>query len=194
MRVRLSHVAAAVALCSGVALAASTRGSATATVNGKKVAIDYGRPALKGRALGDLLKQLADDRVWRAGDDQVTTLTTEGDLDIGGKKIKAGKYSLYVNLPADGSRNLIVNSDLGVPLGQIWAKAPDNLKNEPWPYIDNYQEKISSKELARIPLKKETVKSPVDLFTIELSQAKEAANLKLSWGDESWSIELKPAK
>ena len=142
MRVRLTHVAAVVAVSSALAFAASERGAASATVNGKKVSIDYGRPALKGRALGDLISKLSEDRVWRSGDDQVTTLTTETDLLIGGKTVKAGKYSVYVHLPVDGSRNLILNTDLGQPLVTIFAAAPENLKNAPWPYIGNYQAKI----------------------------------------------------
>ncbi|HEX6738848.1 MAG TPA: DUF2911 domain-containing protein [Vicinamibacteria bacterium] len=192
MRTRWAFAAAA-ALAAASAMA-STRGAATATVGGKKVAIDYGRPSLKGRPLGDLIKQLSPDRVWRAGDDQVTTLTTETDLDIGGKKVKAGKYSVYVHLPEDGSRNLILNTDLGQPLKTIFAAAPPNLANEPWPYIGNYQAKIADKEVLRVPLKKETAAAPADMFTVDLAQAGTSAKLKLSWGDESWSADLNPAK
>lgn len=193
MRVRLNHVAAVLALGSAFAFAASARGTAAAAISGKKVTIDYGRPALKGRPLGDLLKQLSEDRVWRSGDDQVTTLTTEADLNVGGKTVKAGKYSVYVHLPLDGSRNLILNTDMGQPLGSIFAGAPDNVKSAPWPYIGNYQAKIADKEVLRVPLRKETVTAPVDLFTIDLAPAQDTAKLKLSWGDESWSIDLKKA-
>ena len=194
MRVRLIHVAAVLVASASLAFAASERGTATATLGGKKVTIDYGRPALKGRALGDLIKQLSEDRVWRSGDDQVTTVTTETDLSIGGKTVKAGKYSVYVHLPADGSRNLILNTDLGQPLVKLFAAAPENMKNAPWPYIGDYQAKIGSKEILRAPLKKEMVKAPVDVFTIELTPAGAGASLKLSWGDESWSLDLKAAK
>ena len=171
MRVRPTHVAAILALAASIAFA-STRGTATATLNGKKVTIDYGRPALKGRPLGDLIKQLSEDRVWRSGDDQVTTLTTETDLDIGGKTVKAGKYSVYVHLPADA--------------------APDNLKNAPWPYIGNYQAKIGDKEVLRAGMKKESAAAPLDMFTIDLTPAASgSAKLKLAWGNESWSIDVK---
>lgn len=194
MRVRLTHVAAVLAASASLTFAASERGTATATLGGKKITIDYGRPALKGRALGDLLKQLSPDRVWRSGDDQVTTLTTEVDLSVGGKTVKAGKYSVYVHLPADGSRNLILNTDLGQPLVKLFAAAPENLKNAPWPYIGDYQAKIADKEVLRAPMKKEMVKAPVDVFAIDLAPAGAAASLKLSWGDESWSLDLKSAK
>ncbi len=193
MRVRFAHVAA-LALLSTAALAESPRGNATATVAGKKVTIDYGRPSLKGRALADLLAKLSEDRVWRAGDDQVTTITAETDVEIGGKKLKAGKYSVYVHLPADGARNLVLNTDLGQPLIKLWDKAPADKANAPWPYIGNYQAKIAATEVLRVPMKKEATTAPVDSFTIDLGSAKDSANLKLSWGEESWSIDVKAAK
>ncbi len=194
MRARLSWVASVVVLSTAVVFAASNRGTATAMIDGKKVSIDYGRPALKGRALGDLMDRLSEDRVWRSGDDQVTTLTTEINLAIGGKKVNAGKYSLYVHVPEDGSHDLLLNTDLGQPLVKLWAQAPDNLKNEPWPYIGNYQAKIGDKEILRAPMTKDTVKAPVETFTIDLTPGKHSATLRLSWGSESWSIDLKTAK
>ena len=57
---------------------------------------------MKGRKLDDLLAQLPADRIWRAGDNQVTTLTAESDILVGGAKVPAGKYSLYVLAPASG--------------------------------------------------------------------------------------------
>ena len=193
MRVRFAHVAA-LALLSTAALAESPRGNATAAIGGKKITIDYGRPALKGRPLAELLKQLSEDRVWRTGDDQVTTLTAETDIQIGGKKIKAGKYSVYVHLPADGSRNLLLNTDLGQPLIKLWDKAPADRANAPWPYIGDYQAKIGNKEILRAAMTKEATAAPVDPFTIDLASAKDGAKLKLSWGEESWSIDVKAAK
>jgi uncharacterized protein (DUF2141 family) len=193
MHVRLSTVATALALTTAVAFAAE-RGAASATINGKKVTIDYGRPALKGRTMAELIKQLPEDRIWRAGDDQVTTLTTETDLAIGGKKLAAGKYSMYVHLAADGSRSLVINSDLGIPLIKLWDKAPANMANEPWPRLDGYQKNVAGKELVRATMKNEAVKAPVDTFTISLDPAQDGATLRLAWGEESWSIDVKPAK
>ena len=59
---------------------------ARTTINGKNVSIEYGRPLLKGRKLADLMKQLPPDRIWRAGSGAVTILSTEADLNIGGKE------------------------------------------------------------------------------------------------------------
>jgi Protein of unknown function (DUF2911) len=178
------------------ALAASAaygadRGSASASVGGKKVSIDYGRPSLKGRSFDELLKQLPEDRVWRAGENQVTTLTSEGEIQIGGKKLAPGKYSLYVHLGADGSRSLLVNSDLGIPLVKLWDKAPANVANEPWPRLDGYAKNIAGKEVARVTLKKETTAAAVDTFVVGLTPAGSGAVLKLAWGNESWSADVR---
>src|SRR5687768_15025359 len=100
------------------------RETVTALLNGKKVAVEYGRPALAGRKMSDLLGQLPADRIWRAGVDQATTLTTETDLMIGGKRVPAGKYTVYVHAPATGDYSLVLNSDPGIALKKIFPAAP----------------------------------------------------------------------
>jgi len=169
------------------------RETVTAQVGMKKVSVEYGRPALKGRAIDELLKQLPADRMWRAGVNQVTTLTVEGDVLVGGKKAPAGKYSLYVHAPVEGDYSLVVNSDRGTPLGQIWDKAPDHLKNELWPNMEDYDKNILAMELVRVPMKKVATDKPADLFTITLTPGKAGATLALAWGDRAWSVEITPA-
>ncbi len=176
------------------ALAADPRGTAEATVGGKKVTIDYGRPALKGRGLDELMKQLPADRIWRAGENQVTTLTTEGDLLVGGKKVPAGKYSLYVHAGEGNAWSLVLNRDLGVPLVKLYPQAPDNVKNEPWPRLDGYTKTIADKEVVRAKMAPAKVGAPADLFTMTLTPKGKDAALTLAWGQEAWSLDLQPAK
>lgn len=190
-----AFAALTLAATAAVAQDAIPRGNPSVLVGGKKVSIDYGRPSLKGRTLDQLLSQLPADRVWRAGANQVTTLTAEADVMVGGKLLKAGKYSLYVHAPATGDWSLLFNQDLGVPLGQIWDKAPEALKKEPWPVMQDYDKTIGAKEAARVPLAKLAAPAPpAEQFTIELSSAPHGARLQMSWGDRAWAIELKPAK
>jgi hypothetical protein len=193
MRRSLGYLALSLALCA-TGLEAAERGVASAAVGGRNFAIDYGRPSLKGRPFDDLLKQLPEDRVWRAGENQVTTLTTEGDVTLGGKPLAAGKYSVYVHLGADGSRSLLVNSDLGIPLVKLWSAAPPQLANEPWPRLDGYAKNVGAKEVLRASLRKENAAAPVDPFTISLTPAGRGATLKLAWGSESWSTDVQPAR
>lgn len=199
MRIRVANVAAVLAavLTSGTAALAQApapRETATATIDGKKVSVEYGRPSLKGRTFDVLVKDLPADRIWRAGSEQVTTLTTEGDITIGGKKIAAGKYSLYVYAPENGDYSLAINSDLGVPLAKIYPQAPPNLAKEPWPYLQDYQKNIGAKEVARATMTKQTAAAPAEMFTIKLAPAPSGATLTMAWGDKSWALDVKPAK
>ena len=192
MRKRFLHIASVVALIAVSTVSfAQTRGRAEATIDGKKVAIDYGRPELKGRSLDELTSKLPEDRIWRAGMNQVTTLETGTDLMVGGKKVPAGKYSVYVHAPASGDWSLVLNSVLGQPLGKVWAEAPENMAKEPWPHFA-YSKEIGDKEVARVPMKKADA-TTTDTFTIDLQSAGDGAMMKMSWGDRAWSVDLKAA-
>lgn len=166
------------------------RGKATATVGGKAVTIDYGQARLNGRALDDLMKGLPADGVWRAGRDQVTTITTEGPIIIGGKSIPAGKHSLYVPVGKDGSFSLAVNKNLGVPLKTIWAAAPAAVADEPWPVMSDYDKQIGKDEIARVALTAGKNTAPVDVFTISLTPT----TLTLAWGDKNFSTTIAAGK
>ena len=159
------------------------RGTAETMVHGKKVVIDFGRPALNGRSLDELMKNLPEDRIWRAGENQVTTLDTATDLKIGGQAIPAGKYSLYVYAPVDGNWSLCVNKDRGIALAKIFPQAPPEMAEELWPRLDGYQKNIEDEEVARIPMTKKSGASG-DVFDIDLS----ASALTMSWGGEAWEV------
>jgi len=194
MSKRLACLATVLALAAASAFAENPRGAASATVGGKKLAVDYGRPALKGRSLDELLKQLPADRMWRAGENQVSTINLEGDTSIGGKKIPAGKYSVYVHAGENKQWELVLNRDLGIALGKIYDKAPENMKNEPWPHITDYTAAIGSQEVVRIPMKAAKASTPSDLFTISFAPAGNGQTMTLAWADQAWSTEVAPAK
>jgi hypothetical protein len=194
MSKRLACLATVLTLAAASAFAQNPRGAASATVGGKKIAVDYGRPALKNRSLDELLKQLPADRMWRAGENQVTTINLEGDAMIGGKKIPAGKYSLYVHAGENQKWDLVLNRDLGVPLGKIYAQASEKMKNEPWPHIEDYTAAIGSQEVARIPMKSAKAASPADSFTISFAPAGGGQTMTLAWADQAWSTDVMPAR
>ncbi len=170
----------------------AARATATTVLGGKKIAIDYGQPALKGRNFADLMKQLPQDRMWRAGSGAVTIFSTEIDLLIGGKKVPPGKYSLYIHCPETGNYSLVLNSDLGQPLSKIWSGAPPNQANEPYPHFE-YTNEIGKSEVVRAPLTKTTVPAS-DLLTYVFKPSGSGAVLTISWGTQAWSLGVQSAK
>jgi hypothetical protein len=170
------------------------RETVTAEIGGKKVAVEYGRPSLKGRAVKDLLSQLPANRVWRAGVDQATTLTTDADILVGGKKVPAGKYTLYLHAPESGSYELLVNKDPGVKLKTIYAAAPPSVADAMWPHIEDYPT-IKDKEVARVALKSAAAHSgAADRFLVTMAPAVNGVSaLTLSWGDQSWTTDVRAA-
>jgi hypothetical protein len=84
--------------------------TATGTVAGSEIKVHYSSPAVKGRKIwGGLVPY---DKVWRTGANEATIFETSKDIKIGGKTLKAGKYSLYTK-PGEKEWQIIFNSKTG---------------------------------------------------------------------------------
>jgi Protein of unknown function (DUF2911) len=87
--------------------------AATATgklKDGATVTISYSSPGVKGRKIwGDLVPY---DKVWRAGANKATILEASKEIKVEGKKLPAGKYSLYA-IPGEKEWTIILNSATG---------------------------------------------------------------------------------
>lgn len=81
------------------------------SVDGGNLTIEYGRPYLKGRVVGESVEPMAD-AVWRLGADEATTLTTDRELMLGEATIPAGQYTLWT-MHMNDEFHLIVNSETG---------------------------------------------------------------------------------
>lgn len=89
---------------------ASPAATAVGTINGANLTIKYSSPSVRGRKIwGGLVPY---DKVWRAGANSATTLETDKDITVEGKKLPAGKYSLYA-IPGEKEWTIIINSQTG---------------------------------------------------------------------------------
>ncbi|HEU5396580.1 MAG TPA: DUF2911 domain-containing protein [Verrucomicrobiae bacterium] len=139
-----------------------------------RVTITYGRPYTKDPKSGEPRKiwggLVPYGKVWRTGADEATTLITQKPLVIGGVTVPAGAYTLFTLPNEDGSAKLIINKEIGQ-----WGIGPGS-----------YDEK---KDLARVDLKKETLESPMDQFTIALQRNPSGGGvLKMSWENTAYSV------
>ena len=78
---------------------ASPAGTATYDKDGLRIDVNYSRPYKKGRVIFGGLVPF--DEVWRTGANEPTVFTTNKDLNIGGKPLPAGKYTLWTIPHAD---------------------------------------------------------------------------------------------
>lgn len=161
------------------------RGAVSTDVGGASVSVDFGRPDLAGRMLDELLGMLPEDRVWRAGENQVTILETSAAVMIGGEMIPAGSYSLYLHIPEGGDWHLLVNRNLGIPLGELSSQAPTDMHDELWPAVGRYGQ-IEDQELARIALEPAEATGDGDIFEI----AAGGGMIRFSWGGTAYQTTL----
>ncbi len=122
----------------------------------------YNRPSVKGRTIfGQLVPY---NEVWRTGANEATTFTTATDLEIDGKILPAGEYSLWT-IPGEQEWQFIWNSK--VP---GWGVDWDGKANHD-PEFD----------VLTTTIYKETIPNIIEQLTINLVQTNEGFEMQLAW-------------
>jgi hypothetical protein len=192
---RSSLVVLAVTVLSARALAdekraASPAGRAETQIGTHWIEVDYSRPIKRARA--DLFgtgaeygkKLNAGAPVWRAGANQTTRLKTEAPLEVGGKKLAPGEYSLFVELK-EVAWTLIVSNQ------PFLAKYDPNEKKATWGSY-NYDPKF---DLVRVPMKNTKLGASIDQFTIGfVDVSAEGGKIGMAWDREAATAEFKVSK
>jgi len=88
----------------------SPRDTVRATVAGAEILVDYGRPARRGRDLW--ASGVLGDTLWRTGANAATQFRTSRDLEIAGRTLPAGTYTLFT-LATGGRYQLVINRQTG---------------------------------------------------------------------------------
>lgn len=87
--------------------------TATISVNGANIAVNYCQPYKKGRLIfgseeSGALQPYG--KYWRVGANEATVFSTSKDILINNQPLKAGKYSLYA-YPGKETWQIVLNSD-----------------------------------------------------------------------------------
>lgn len=145
-------------------------------VGGKWIAVEYGRPILRGRTgifgAGDSYGKAvnAGAPVWRAGANKSTRLMTELDLKFGDQVLPAGEYSVFVELK-EGDWTLILSTHA----------AKDGFR-EPGEGLWGAYNYTSDKDVVRVNM--ELGEHPVsyEQFTISFTDMTDSSgNLSMLW-------------
>src|SRR5579871_435565 len=134
--------------------------------SGKTIKTDYSSPRMKGRKIYGGLVPYGE--VWRTGANEATTFVTSSNVEVGGKEVPAGSYTIFT-VPNADKWTLIINKKTGE-----WGI----------PY------KYQSDELARVDMNVSKLPSPVEDFTISYEKTGNGCTMNIDWADTRASVEI----
>jgi hypothetical protein len=138
--------------------------------DGTTVHVDYSSPRMRGRKIfGDLVVY---GEVWRAGANDATAFVIDAEMNVGGKAVPVGSYTLFA-IPKPDSWTLIISKQTGE-----WGI--------PYPGQEY--------DLARVPMKVSKLPSPVEDFTIAFDHSSGACTMHLDWETTRASVEISEKK
>ena len=148
--------------------------SLTFTVAKQPLKLCYGRPSSHGRTMiGGAAVPYG--RLWRTGANEPTILFTPVAVTVAGIPVPPGTYSLYT-VPGAADWEIIVNRS-----------------TKQWGEESNYTPEVQKQEIGRAKVKRVTIKSPIETFTILSESAGSGATLVLEWETTRVKIPVKPA-
>ena len=139
-------------------------------VDGAAIAIEYGRPSLKGRPEAQMMPP---GQPWRTGADEATTITSSKPLTIGSVKLDANTPYTINTIPGEKEWQIVFGK-LGKP-GQ-WGIP--------------YQPGL---EIGKVPMTLGKAAKPVEQLTISIDDTAEGGALRIEWGTVSATAHFKVA-
>jgi len=122
------------------------------------IRVTYSRPLKNGREVFGKLVPYGE--VWRTGANEATEIKFFQDVDFGGKKVKAGSYSLFT-IPGEKEWTVILNSDV-----DYWGAYKYNQKND----------------VVRVPATVGSLSEPLENFSIQFDKKGDKQGvLRLAW-------------
>jgi hypothetical protein len=139
--------------------------------DGKSIKIDYSSPRAKGRKIfGDASEKalVPYGQIWRTGANDSTTFVTDANLNVGGKAVPAGSYTIFT-VPKADAWSLVISKKTGE-----WG-------------TDYPGEK---EDLVRVPMNVSRTSAPVENFTIAFDQAGSKCTLRIEWENTRASVDI----
>jgi len=139
--------------------------------DGKTIKIDYSSPRAKGRKIfGDASDKalVPYGQIWRTGANDATTFVTDTNLNVGGKAVPAGSYTIFT-VPKADAWSLVISKKTGE-----WG-------------TDYPGEK---EDLVRVPMTVSKTSAPVENFAIAFDQAGSKCTLRIEWENTRASVEI----
>jgi hypothetical protein len=169
---RTTAIALSLCLIAAIGVAADAKKplspatKAEATIDGKKLTIDYSAPSRRDRVImGGLVPY---GKVWRTGANAATTFTTATDVMIGDLRVPAGTYTLFT-IPTEKDWTLIVNKQTGQ-----WGTQYDE-----------------SQDLGRVKMTVKALPKTVETFVIGVNPGKaKSGTLTMAWENTEASVPI----
>ena len=137
-------------------------------VDGAAIAIEYGRPSLKGRPEAQMMPA---GKPWRTGADQATVITSNKPLTFGSIKLDAGTPYTINTVPGD--------KDWQIVFGKL---------DKPGQWGVPYQQAL---EIAKASMQVGKAAKPAEQVTISIDDTAAGATLRVEWGTVSASVPFK---
>ncbi|HTR40421.1 MAG TPA: DUF2911 domain-containing protein [Pseudomonadales bacterium] len=143
----------------------------SARISGDRLTLTYGRPYIVKPGTTEVRKVWGNlvpyGEPWRLGADEATQLVTQKPLEIQGKTIPAGAYTLYMIPQEKGTSQLAFSTQLGG-----WGIPVDQ-----------------SHDLVRVDLEKTPLDKTVDQFTMAIAKGESGGGeLKMMWENTQFSV------
>ncbi|MEQ3498914.1 DUF2911 domain-containing protein [Tenacibaculum sp. SSH1-16] len=135
-------------------------------ISDKKVKVVYSRPQLKGRSLAKLAPM---GKVWRTGANEAAEITFYKDITFGGKKVKAGTYTLFT-IPGEKEWTLILNT-----AKNVWGS-----------YFYN-----ESEDVARVIAPTSKSDETIEAFSIVFEGEDDTFNMYIGWDNIIVTVPIK---
>jgi len=136
----------------------------------KTVSVDYSSPRMKGRKIfGGLVPY---NEVWRAGANEATTFVPNTNVNVGGKDVPAGSYTIFA-VPSPDKWTLVISKKTGE-----WGV--------PYPGEGD--------DFTRTDMTAGKTSAPVENFTIAFDQSGNKCTMRMEWENTRASVDITEKK